>query len=304
MAVTLSADEAREILRERGHDASEVVPLSGGMWSATFAFREGAREYVVRFHDRRDDLEKDRFAWRWASDRLRVPHMVEISDFGTGGLGISERVHGREIDGLDAAGMRTILPALLTALDATRDADLRGTRGFGLWHGDGNAPYASWHEALRAGMPERRARLARTSIGTGEFDLGLGRLEELLGACGNERQLVHNDLLYHNVFADDAGVVLLDWGASIYGDFLYDAALLTFWWPHPYYAKWASIDIRSEIERHHASLGLEIPRFAERLRACELSIGLEHIVSQAEQGDPVNATWTARRTRERAQAPL
>src|SRR5690348_6489610 len=119
------------------------------MWSTTFAFDEKGREYVVRFHERRDDLEKDRFAARWSSPRLRTVRMTEIGDVGTGAYGISERIRGAEIDGLDAEGMRRILPQLFDTLEATRDADLGGTSGWGLWHGDGNAADATWAEALR-----------------------------------------------------------------------------------------------------------------------------------------------------------
>ena len=306
MPVTLTKDEAQRFLREHGHDARELEPLTGGLWSAAFGFAEGEREYVVRFHDRRDDLEKDRFAGRWASPWLRTPRIVDIGDSGRGGYGISERVHGTPLDALDEAGMRRVLPSLLRSLDAIRDANVGATHGYGLWHGDGNGERASWRDTLldlgdgRDRMAERRAFLATTRIGVAEFDLALSRLRELLPSCPDERHLVHNDLLNFNVLADDAGVVLLDWGASIYGDFLYDAALLVFWWPHPLYAKWSRIDIRTEVERHHKATRLEIPHVAERLLCCELHIGLDHIAFQAEHQMWDHAAWTARRTRELA----
>ena len=305
MPVTLTADEAQHFLREHGHDARDLVPLRGGAWSAAFAFSEAGREYVVRFHDRRDDIEKDRFAGRWSSPWLRTPRIVDVGDFGAdrGGYGISERVRGTPIEELDEAGMRRALPSLLRALDATRDADLAGTRGYGLWHGDGNGERATWRDALldrgdgRDHMHDRRAFLATTRIGVADFDVALGRMRELIAACPEERHLVHNDLLYFNVLADRDGVVLLDWGASIYGDFLYDAALLIFWWPHPLYANWSGIDIQTEIERHFEASALEIPHFAERLLCCELNIGLVHIAYQAERHLWDHAAWTARRVR-------
>lgn len=308
MPITISPTEVAEVLTELGHEARDIVPLSGGMWSAAFAFAEDGAEYVVRFHERRDDLEKDRFAYRWISATLRTPRIVEVGSFRGGGYGISERVHGQEIDALDEAALRPVLPSLLRALDGTRAADLAGTRGYGLWHGDGHGEYGSWHDALlertrgRDLMAERRAFLDATAIGTEAFDVGLARMRELLPFATEERYLVHNDLLYHNVFADRRGVVLLDWGASIYGDFLYDAALLIFWWP--YYGRWGGIDIQAEIQRHYAQIGLKVLRFAERLRCCELHIGIEHIASQTAQGRLDDARWTARHTLELANAPL
>src|SRR3954468_2104233 len=297
MPQKLTADEAHALLREHGHDATDFQPLIGGMWSTTYAFREKGREYVVRFHDRRDDLEKDRFAMRWASPRLRVPRIVEIGDTTGGAYGISERVPGQQIDDLDAAGMRRILPSLFAAMDAMRDADLSGTHGWGLWHGDGNAEFQTWSEFLLRTEKERDL-VASHDVGLDGFDAAMGRMRELLAFGPERRHLVHDDLLYHNVFHDDRGVILLDWGASIYGDFVHDAALLTFWWA--YYAKWGSIDIDALVREHYAG----VPHFAERLRLCEMDIAASHIPFQLEHRDASNAAWTAKGAIERANAPL
>jgi len=297
--VKVSADQARVVLHEHGHEVGELESLSGGMWSSTYAFTEEGREYVVRFHDRRDDLEKDRYAGRWASPRLRTIRMTEVGDYGTGGYGIAERIRGVEIDGLDADGMRTVLPKLFDALEATRDADLTGTSGWGLWHGDGNAEHVTWADALmKNARNDRRAPVAMSAVGSLGFDAGVRRMRELMPFAPERRHLVHNDLLYHNVFVDDHGIVLLDWGASIYGDFLYDAALLTFWWP--WYAQWSSIDIVTEVTRRFG----DTPNFGARLRMCELDIGISHIAFQLQYRKVDEARWTSERTAERARAPL
>ena len=308
MPVSLGPDEARTFLRARGHEADDLLRLKGGRWSAAFAFREGDREYVVRFHERRDDLEKDRLAQRWASARLRTPRIVEIGDAPPGAYGISERVRGTPLDELDEDGLRRVLPSLLAATDAMREADLAGTRGYGLWHADGAAIHSSWHDNLvREEAPGERAAqrrlLAASPVGAAEFDAGLARIRELLPFCPEARHLVHNDLFNFNVLVDTEGVVLLDWGASIFGDFVYEVAALTFW--RPWYATlWGDIDIRAEVERHWARSGLRVPHFAERLRACELDIGVGHIAFEASQDETENASWTARRTLALATAPL
>ena len=82
--MSVSAGEAATQLRARGHDPHDITPLKGGAWSTVFAFREVGRDYVVRFHDRRDDLEKDRFAQRghlgsWRSETYRKVPMASRS---------------------------------------------------------------------------------------------------------------------------------------------------------------------------------------------------------------------------------
>ena len=295
----ITADAAQAILRAHGHDVA-VAPLSsgGGLWSTTFAFTEKGREYVVRFHDRRDDLEKDRYAERWASPRLRMGHLDEIEDVEGGAYGIAERVQGTHIDTFDADGMRRVLPSLFDSLDALRDVEVSG-RGWGLWHGDGNAEYVSWPDALTRGTrDDRRMVVALSSVGAQGFDAGVSRLRELLDAVPDRRYVVHNDLLYFNVLSDDRGVILLDWGASIYGDFVYDLALLTFWWP--WYQQWSSIDIDGVIRDRFGAA----PHFAERLRLCEMDIGIDHIPFQLQHRDATAAAWTSERLAKRARAAL
>ena len=115
--------------------------------------------------------------------------------------------------------------------------------------------------------------------------------------------MVHADLLHNNVLVSGGQITgVLDWGCSIYGDFLYDLAWLSFW--SPTFAAWRQIDFARESRNHYASIGLEVPEFAERLRCYELHIGLDGQAYSAFMGRWDELEATAQRTLALARAPL
>jgi hygromycin-B 4-O-kinase len=260
----------------------------------------------VRFSALQDDFLKDRRARAFASAVLPIPRLVEIGEALGGFFAISERAHGAFLETLDADGMRRVLPSLFGALDAARQADISDSTGFGVWRGqDRNAPHATWREALLDVGNDRpssrthgwRARLEASPIGSDVFDQTLRRLEGLVDNCPETRHLVHSDLLYFNVLAtDDRITAVLDWGSSLYGDFVYDIAWFTFW--QPWYPAWRSIDFLNEASRHYVDIGLDVPAFGERLRAYELHIALDGMAYQAFTSRWADLEATTRRTLE------
>jgi hygromycin-B 4-O-kinase len=309
----LSIEDVQAFLRRRGDDEVEAVTRIGlGQWSKAFGYRtrRDGREYIIRFSALDEDFLKDQRAMAYRSDALPVPTIVEIGEAFDGYFAISERLDGEFIDNLDEPGMRRVLPSLFAALDAARSVDLSDTRGFGVWRGDGSGPYPTWRAALLAVSEDPpggrlhgwREQLARSALGSRTFDAGYAQLRELVDACPEERHLIHSDLLYYNVLvADDRITAVLDWGSSVYGDFLWDLAWFTCW--QPWYP-WPSIDFVDETRRHFADIGLEVLSFGERLRCCELAIGLGGMAYQAFRGRWSDVEATAQRTLAMIDSPL
>jgi hygromycin-B 4-O-kinase len=281
--------------------AESVEPIQHGEWSKAFRFRRGNREYVVRFSATDDDFLKDQRVLRHASPALPMPRMVEIGEAFDGFYAVSERAHGDFLELRDEATMRRVLPSLLSALDAIRAVDVSDSNGFGLWSGQsGDAPHANWHAAVLAippagaRIPGWRERLSEVPQSARVFEAGYRQLEKLVQACPNDRHLVHSDLLYFNVLVSgDRVSAVLDWGSSLYGDFLWDLAWLTLW--QPWYTAWAGIDIRGLAQNHYSKIGLDVPNFDERLRCYELAIGLDGLAYQAFAGHWDDLAWTTRR---------
>jgi hygromycin-B 4-O-kinase len=132
-------------------------------------------------------------------------------------------------------------------------------------------------------------------VGIGPFEEAYRRLQVLADRIPEERHLIHSDLLHYNVLVEaDRVTGVLDWGCAMYGDFVYDLAWLCFW--QPWYPAWQHIDFRAEAVRHYASIGLDVPHFEERLRCCQIHIGLAGQAYMAYAGHWTDLQATARRT--------
>jgi hygromycin-B 4-O-kinase len=288
-----------------GREVSAVASVGHGEWSKAYAFRRAGTDYIVRFSALEEDFAKDRLAARYGSRALPIPRIIEVGDAFGGFYAISERASGGYLDALGQAQMREMLPALFAALDAARLVDLSASAGYGAWGADGTAPHPTWQAALLDVANDRptdrthgwRARLAASPTGSRPFEEALGHLRALVDSCPEERHLIHSDLLNYNVLVSgDRITAVLDWGCSMYGDFLYDVAWFSFW--SPWYPAWQGIDFRREAARHYESIGLDVSRFEERLRCCRVHIGLVAQAYNAFRGRWAELDATARRTLE------
>jgi hygromycin-B 4-O-kinase len=283
------ADVGRFFADQFGGRATDVRVLAAGEWSRAYACVLDGHEVVIRFGDHVEDFRKDQVMAARASARLPIPPILEIGPAGDGHFAVSERVHGQPLDDVGAAGMRAVLPALLAALDAMREIDVAAGKGYGIWAPDGTASAASWPQALlaisdeTARVPGWHAALAASPVGTRPFERAYAKLQELAEGLPDQRHLIHGDLLNRNILVQGADIAaVIDWGNALYGDWLYDAAWLMWWWP--YYPQWRDIDIGAELEEHWRRRGNLPPDRHNRLWAYLLHIGLDAMAYNAYRG--------------------
>lgn len=289
------ADAAAFLAMRFPAGVERVTPIGQGEWSTAYAFHRDGDDLVIRFGALDEDFRKDRLAARFASPQLPIPRIVEIGEADAGFFAISERAMGTYLDDVHEGQMRALLPTLFAALDSTRLVDCSSSRGYGIWAANGDAPHASWCAALLDIANDRlgkrthgwRDRLQASPTGAEPFGTALELLRDLAHALPEERHLIHSDLLNRNVLVADGRIsAVIDWGSAMYGDFLYDLAWFCFW--APWFPAWREIDFRHEAERHYAAIGLDVPHLADRLRACQIHIGLDSMAYCAFKGE---ARW-------------
>lgn len=296
----LSHDEVERFLSAHyGGRAGRPTPLGAGAWSRAYAFTLDGRDAVARFGLYKDDFEKDRVMGAYSSPRLPIPRVLEVGEAADGYFAVSERVHGMLLDDLDAAGMRAVLPRLLTALDALGEVDVSARAGYGGWGPDGTAGCTTWREAVLAFAGDRlvgwRAALEGSSTGAGPLNAAFAKLQELAADLPETRQVIHGDLLHQNVLVHGQEVRgIFDWGNSMYGDALYDAAWLIFWWP--WFPAWAEIDIRAALDRHWATADAVPADLEHRLLCYQLRIGCDSMAYNAFTENWDDLARTARQT--------
>jgi hygromycin-B 4-O-kinase len=279
----ISLDQAKSFLNDHFQaKVDQVEALNGGDWSAAYVYILKGKEYVIRFSASKEDFEKDKKVGDYATTTLHVPKIVEIGEAFRGYFAISERNHGIFLDELDGEQMRRTLPSLLNTLDEVRKIDLSDTEGYGWWEAKGIASCSTWQEPLIGGFDDKpgdrtygwRKKLESSSTGTAAFDKIRAVLETLVVDLPSERYLIHNDLLYRNVLVENSEIsVIIDWGNSMYGDFLYDIALLVYYWS--WFPKWKDINIKQEVLAHYENIGLTVPDIEERLLCYQIHIGLD-----------------------------
>jgi hygromycin-B 4-O-kinase len=287
------SEQVAPFLRERRWRvaASSIAPIAHGEWSRAFHFTlESGAEYVVRF-GALNDFRKDEIAARYATPDLPIPRIVEIGEAFDSFYAISERAHGAFLDALDANQLRSALLSLWAAIDSMRLSALSGA-GFGVWDGSGQAAHATWRDALLAvgtDAPDLRIagwrrRLEQSPTGAEPFNTAFRRLAELALEVPDARHLIHADLLNYNVLVDRQRVsAVLDWGAAMYGDWVFDVAWFAFW--QPWYPAWSGIDFAAEAVRYFTSVGADLAEFKARLRCCEVFIGLDNQAYCAFKGE-------------------
>ena len=225
---------------------------------------------MIRVNSYDQNFRKDAYvAEYFATEQIPAPAIVEIGKFDEKFFyAISKKAEGVTVNHMTPDEYQKVLPEMLSVLDAIHSTDIRATSGYGKWSPrNGVGEFDSWRDfVLSVGVHVKSGDLFETSfLEKDVWEKVYSEIERLVEFSPNERWLVHSDYGGDNIVSDGEKVTgVLDWASSLYGDFLYDVAWLSFW----------SVKNDPEKIAENVYRNKGIPNFEERLRCCKLRIGL------------------------------
>ncbi len=257
-------------------DVSDFEVISGGEGSQAYSFNDKGEQYIIRVNKHHTlGFRKDEYAsLNYSSPLIPIPKILKIGRINDDlRFCISQRVEGKILDLFSAAELNSLLPNMFEVLDAIHATDVSNTKGCGKWDADGQGEDKTWKEYLLcvdkySKGEDGKPGLFETSFLEKDFwDKAYARMKELLEYCGDERFLVHGDYGFNNVLSDGKKITgVIDWECSVYGDFLFDVAWLSFWSQ--------TLDYQDLYLKHSKERGVEIKNFNERMLCYKINVGL------------------------------
>lgn len=250
---------------------TDLAPIEGGQVAHTFAFRAGEQNYVVRFNKDNmltSNFPKEAYVYqKLASTRIPMPPLLQVGRLGDLHFAISQKAPGKMLELHTPQEVEQLLPQLMEMLDAIHQVNVSDTQGYGVFNDLGKGMSSSWRGFLLSIDHEEDERdyfgkwhhlFADTFLERDLFERISQRMKSLLDYCSTERSLLHGNYSLRNILARDGRITaVLDRVDAMYGDFVYDLAVLDFWcsWLH----------VSEHFQQYYQERQREVPFYAERL---------------------------------------
>lgn len=287
--MSLSPDEITDFLRTKYNNAELTADVVGeGAWSQAFVFELDSKRRVIRLSKESENFERDQLAGAYNRPGLPVPQILELGEFQGWNYAISEFAAGAYFEVLPANELVRVAPSVAQLLVALQRVDISHTTGYGHWDATGNGAHTTWQEYLLSVRDEPansmiagwKSNLENSGMGMTLFDAIYTVFERKVALCPADRHLIHSDLLNRNVLVTNGEIsAVLDWGSSLYGDFLYDLAWFEFY--APWYPSFSVSELVPGLWQALQNSGANLENAQERVRCYQLHIGLDSVAYNA-----------------------
>lgn len=255
---------------------SKPDSIVGGEGSQAFSFVQNGKGYVIRINKHHTlGFKKDEYAFlNFSKYGVPIPEIIQIGKIDSQyRYCISVRAEGETLNSMPAEYSLQLVPAIFDQLEKIHAVDVCNTTGYGKWDEDGVGGSGTWEERLLNVDEYVKASSEKPSLFETSFlekevwDKLLNRMASLFKFCPREKYLVHGDYGFGNILANEMTITgIIDWEASMYGDFLFDVAWLNFWS--------RKIDFVKSYKERYESRDVQISDCDERILCYMIYIGL------------------------------
>ena len=232
MKTNFSDAQIERLIRKLYPDFSDLTPLSGGLVSQTFSFRNDAKKYVFQIGGKRESYEKEFYISRQYHRILpfREVLTVQETDDGTAYC-ISGYIEGCQLDKLSAREQREIITPVIDIMGQMARIKIPANKGFGFFDAGGCARYQSWPDFISVIYNDNVYDWSRLAL-KGHSDTSVRKAidkirEDIDFLRLGQASLVLGDF---NAIAYGGHVSgLIDCDLALYGDPLYCVASQLFW---------------------------------------------------------------------------
>lgn len=273
------SDDVIDVLRKR---FGPLEHIGAGAWSTAFRFHQNGNPMVVRVGRHVEDFDVDAEMSAFSSRELPIPIVAEVASLESPhehlSICVSSFAKGIPIEAVPRGEWAALVPAVADLFDALRAVSPPSATNVRSWpdvllaeSDNESGRMRGWRDLLAARPGQHEA-----------YEKSRDRLRELSqrdAVVAIKPTLLHCDLVNRNVHVSDGRITgVFDWGCRRWGDHLFDFAWFVFWEP------WMeNLDVgllRSElVDRWGAE------PHPERLAACLLQIGADHLAYNAFAGD-------------------
>lgn len=249
---------------------SNLSFIGGGEGSQAFSFEAEGENFIVRVNKHSNSgFKKDRYAFlNFGSKIIPIPEIVDIGQINSGEFfAISKKVEGGMVRNLSNEEFNNTAQSFFKTLEEVHSVDIKTTKGYGKWNTEGVSEYTSWKDMLLDVDSHAKNMFENTFLEKDVWNQIYAKFVDLVDFCPEDRYLIHGDYSIDNVLAKNGKITgVVDWETSMYGDFLFDVAWLSFWS--------RGFDYEKSYLEFIKTIGKDIENFEERVLCYKLYIGL------------------------------
>lgn len=283
--------EVAQFVKERIDDSvTSVLPLTGGEIAQAYEIKVSRGSCVFRLSPYLLQFQRDQIAAeRFSSEDLPIPPIIKMGHFKDNiYYGLSEKAAGEKLSQLDPEEFLAAYPSVMETLAHIHRCELPEEAKYGAWSADGEPSCGSWHVYLTA-LLDREAPVGKDWEEQERLAFCRDSFHRICEKISCTPRLVHGDYGAENLFILNSKVsAVIDWGAAMYGDPVFDLAWLSFWYK--------DLDVVQSYSKYNPKLSGE--QITECMPAYWYFIGLRAVYFFRNSNQEKSALWAFQRLNE------